>query len=94
MNTIRNVKVAVKDRHIDQAVVKEAFNSQAWEKEVEVIPKLTPTSIRLSTRTIARAKLFARIHQERGYQSWLKKIVEERVNSEYDLYKSLKREAV
>jgi hypothetical protein len=47
---------------------------------------------RRDPRTIQRAKLFARIHHERRYQSWLKKIVEERIETEYEIYKRLQKE--
>jgi len=94
MNRIRNTKVSKKDQLIDKAVVDMVSNSDAWEKEIEVLSKSMPTSIRLSPRTIQRAKLFARIHHERGYQSWLKKIVEERIETEYEVYKRLQKEVL
>ena len=94
MAKIINVKTSKKDALIDHAVLSSINEEQAWEKGTEVHPKSTPTSIRLSTRTIQKAKFFARIHHERGYQSWLKKIVEERIDSEYELYKRIKQETI
>ena len=94
MSKIRNVKVSKRDKAIDDIVAQEAFDKNAWEKEKKVKPQLFPTSIRLSNRTIARAKFFARIHRERGYQTWLKKVIEERINTEYELYKKLRKEAI
>ncbi|MHC4206505.1 MAG: hypothetical protein ACYSTT_17775, partial [Planctomycetota bacterium] len=76
---------------IDDTVEKEAFDNNAWEKGKKVKPRLSPTSIRLSNRTIAKAKFFARLHRERGYQTWLKKIIEERINTEYEIYKKIKK---
>ena len=94
MTKFRNIKVSKKDQLIDKAVVDMVSNGDAWEKEIEVLSKSMPTSIRLSPRTIQRAKLFARIHHERGYQSWLKKIVEERIETEYEVYKKLQKEVL
>ena len=94
MNKFRNIKVSKKDQLIDKALVDMVSNGDAWEKEIEVLSKSMPTSIRLSPRTIQRAKLFARIHHERGYQSWLKKIVEERIETEYEVYKKLQKEVL
>ena len=91
---IKNVVTSKKDLKIDELVMKQANDKKAWEREIKVSPKTHPTSIRLSLRTIERAKFFARIHKERGYQSWLKKIVEERINTEYELYRKLKNEVV
>ena len=90
MSRVRNVKISKKEKGIDDAVEKEAFEDDVWGKEIEVTPKLTPTSIRLSRRTIERAK----IHRSRGYQSWLKSIIEDRINTEYELYKRLRKEAI
>ncbi|MGB7569570.1 MAG: hypothetical protein WBM07_17030 [Chitinivibrionales bacterium] len=94
MTKFRNIKVSKKDQLIDKALVDMVSNGDAWEKEIEVLSKSMPTSIRLSPRTIQRAKLFARIHHERGYQSWLKKIVEERIETEYEVYKKLQKEVL
>jgi len=91
---IKNVKVSKKDLEADEIVAEQAMNATDWDKATRVKPKTKPTSIRLSSRTIERAKFFARIHKERGYQSWLKKIVEERINTEYELYRKLKNEIV
>jgi hypothetical protein len=92
MKRIRNVKVPEKKNVIDALVEKQALDDAAWGSELEVSPRLKPTSIRLSSRTIQRAEIFARIHQQRGYQSWLKKIIEERINSEYEVYKGLRNQ--
>ena len=89
---IKNVKTTKKDEKIDKEIIEMAHDEKLWGKKVNVSPKTKPTSIRLSTRTIERAKFFARVHRERGYQSWIKRIIEERVNTEYELYKRLKRE--
>jgi len=94
MSVIKNVKTTKRDTEIDEEVIARSNDAAAWEKEIEVLPRMRPTSIRLSTRTIARAKFFARIHKERGYQSWLKNVIEERINTEYELYKRLKKEII
>jgi hypothetical protein len=94
MSRIRNVKTPKRDQKADQAVVASAHLESEWEKAVQVEPKTVPTSIRLSPRTIKRAKFFARVHHERGYQTWLKRVVEERIDTEYELYKRLKNDAV
>jgi len=91
---VKNIKTSKKDREIDDEVVGVAHDQTFWDKEAHAKPKSKPTSIRFSTRTIERAKFFAKIHGERGYQSWIKKIVEERVATEYELYRRLKREVV
>ena len=92
MPKITKIKLNKKDRNIDEEVISLSNDEKAWDEEISVSPTTKPTSIRLSPRTIQQAKFFARVHHERGYQSWLKKIVEERIDTEYELYKKLKKE--
>lgn len=94
MPLIKNVKASKKDQKIDQEVTIQATDDLKWDKKVEISPKTQSTSIRLSTRTIERAKFFANVHHERGYQSWLKRIIEERIDNEYEMYKRLKKEII
>jgi hypothetical protein len=92
MKKVKNVKTSARERKIDKMVESQAFDDSAWEDGVTISPKSKPTSIRLSPRTIQQAKFFARIHRQRGYQSWLKHIIEERISAEYTLYKHLKKQ--
>ena len=94
MSKIKNVKVNKKDSAIYYLISNNAMENEKWDKVVSVVPKLLPTSIRLSTRTIERAKFFARIHHARGYQTWLKTLIEERVNTEYEIFRKLKNEDI
>ena len=94
MSKIKNAKVNKKDSAIDDLVTDDAMEKEKWDKEISVVPKMFPTSIRLSTRTIERAKFFARIHHARGYQTWLKTLIEERVNTEYEIFRKLKKEEI
>ncbi len=89
---IKNKKTTKKDSQIDNKVISMANDPKAWGKLMESTPKSKPTSIRLNTRTIERAKFFSKIHHERGYQSWLKRIIEERIDTEFELYKNLRKE--
>ncbi len=92
VKNVKCVKTSARERKIDEMVESQAFEENAWEDGIELSPKSKPTSIRLSPRTIQRAKFFARIHRQRGYQSWLKHIIEERIGAEYNLYQQLKKQ--
>ena len=92
MAKITGIKLNKKERKIDDEVIASMQDEKTWGEEIAVSPVAKPTSIRLSPQTIQRAKFFARIHHERGYQSWLKKIVEERIDTEYELYKRIRKE--
>jgi hypothetical protein len=87
MISIKNVKTTAAEKKIDALVTKQAFDENAWDLDSNVEEKSIPTSIRLSSRTIKRAKFFASVYHQRGYQSWLKRVIEDRINTEYELYK-------
>jgi len=91
MIAIKNVTTTVKEKKIDKIVKEQAFDDDAWELDLKIEEKSVPTSIRLSSRTIKRAKFFAGVYHQRGYQSWLKRVIEDRINSEYEIYKRLKK---
>ena len=91
---IKNKKSTKKEEMIDREIERSCKSDSDWERPLSVQPKSKPTSIRLSNRTIERAKFFAKVHHTRGYQSWIKNIIEERINTEYELYKRIKREIV
>ena len=88
---IKNKKTSKKDEKIDAQVIGQANDEKVWDKKQSVTPATKPTSIRLSPRTIERAQFFAKVHHARGYQTWLKRIIEERINTEYEVYKNLKQ---
>lgn len=94
MSKIKNIRTSKKIRDIDEIIMNEAHDDNAWEKGKKVVPKMSPTSIRLNSRTIERAKFFAKVHKERGYQTWLKKIIEDRINTEYEIFKRLGKETI
>jgi hypothetical protein len=94
MRQIKHIKVSKKEQSIDEQVKRMAQIESEWENPISVEPQSVPTSIRLNNRTIQRAKFFARIHHQRGYQSWIKKIVEERIDTEYELYKKIRKESI
>lgn len=76
-------------REIDEIVTKEAEDPGKWEKPVLVKPS-GMTSIRLSSERIRKAKRLAKIHKSRGYQTWLKQVIEERIRLEEDILTELK----
>lgn len=73
---------------IDELVIAEANDMNKWGKPVAV----KPTSIRFSPLIIEKAKYLAKLHKARGYQTWLKQIVEDRIKLEEKLLFDYKRE--
>ncbi len=82
---MRRKKLTEED--IDELVIAEANDMTKWGKPVAV----RPTIIRFSTSVIEKAKYLAKLHNTRGYQTWLKQIVEERIKLEEELLSDIKR---
>ena len=82
---MRRKKLTEED--IDELVIAEANDMVKWGKPVAV----RPTTIRFSTSVIEKAKYLAKLHNTRGYKTWLKQIVEERIKLEEELLSDIKR---
>ena len=82
-------KRELSERDIDEIVTKEAEDPGKWEEPV-LAKQSGVTSIRLSSETISKAKRLAKIHKSRGYQTWLKQVIEERIRLEEDILTELK----
>jgi hypothetical protein len=84
---MRTRKRKFSEQEKDRYVVAVAEDMTKWERPIAV----KPTSIRLSPIIIEKAKYFAKLHKARGYQSWLKHIVEERIRMEEEIVSNYKR---
>ena len=78
------------EEEVDEIVTKEADDFTKWEEPILVKPA-GATSIRLSPETIKKAKYLAKIHKFRGYQTWLKQIIEERIRIEEGILTELRQ---
>ena len=74
---------------IDRLVVAEANDMTKWGEPVSV----KPTSIRLSPSIIQKAKYLARLHKTRGYQTWIKQVLQERIRLEEEILSGFKKES-
>ena len=83
-------KKKLTEEEIDEIVTKEADDLTKWEEPIFIKPA-GATSIRLSSETIKKAKYLAKIHKFRGYQTWLKQIIEERIRIEEEILTELRQ---
>ncbi len=81
-------KKRLTEEEIDKLVIAEADDMSKWKEPISV----KPTSIRFSPLVIKKAKYLAKLHRARGYQTWLKKVVEERIKLEEELLSGFTRE--
>ena len=83
-------KEKLTEQEIDEIVIGEANDMTKWEEPISVEPS-GAISIRLSPDTIKKANYFAKLHKYRGYQTWLKRIIEDRIKTEEEILRELKQ---
>jgi len=79
------------EAEIDAIVIAQADDDTAWEAPI-YIQYGQPTSIALPAELAARAAFLARVHQRTNLETWLRRIIEERVELEEAAFVEAKRE--
>jgi len=82
-------KQQLSQKEIDHIITTQADDDHAWKAWSSVNPS-RPISIRLSENTIASLKTLAKLKREKGYQTLLKKWIDERLIYEQRILRSLK----
>ena len=75
---------------IDERVVAQAEDDSAWESPIQVSRK--QAAIGLSASLAQRAAFLARLHRERNLQTWVERVVRERVELEERAFTQARRE--
>jgi hypothetical protein len=75
---------------IDERVIAQAEDDSAWEPLVEV--SRNQAAIGLSGSLAQRAAFLARLHRERDLQTWLERVIRERVELEERAFTQARRE--
>ena len=83
------MKKKLSQKEIDALVTTRANEDQLWESWVSVNP-LQPVSIRLSEKTIASLRVLAKLKKEKGYQTLLKKWIDDRLIYEQRILKEIR----
>ena len=83
------MKKKLSQKEIDSFVVDQADDDRSWGKWVSVNPA-RPVSIRLSQKTISSLKTLAKLKKEKGYQTLLKKWIDERLIYEQRILKEIR----
>ncbi len=83
------MKKKLSTKEIDELVVLNADQDEAWEKWTSVNPSKA-ISIRLSDNTISSLKTLAKLRNEKGYQTLIKKWIDERLIYEQRVLRGIK----
>ena len=75
---------------VDDQVIGDANDDSAWGKPISV--KRQSASMSLSRGLAERAAFLARLHQERDLESWIERVVRERVELEEKAFSRARRE--
>lgn len=75
---------------IDELVTAQADDEQAWAAPVRV-RRAKPAAISLSPSQATQAAYFARLHHERDLDSWVRRVVQERLDWEQAALAVVKR---
>jgi len=78
------------EAEIDAIVIAQADDTSAWEEAIEVELPI-PTTMQLPPELAARAAFFAQLHQQESTETWLKRIIQERLDFEENAFAGLKR---
>lgn len=82
-------KKKLSQKEIDDLVASQADDDRFWGRWISVNPS-RPVSIRLSEKTIAFLKALAKLKREKGYQTLLKKWIDERLIYEHRILRELR----
>lgn len=83
------MKKRLSQKEIDEIVAARADDDRAWGPWVSVNPA-RPVSIRLSEKTVASLKTLAKLKREKGYQTLLKKWIDERLIYEQRILREIR----
>jgi hypothetical protein len=75
---------------IDELVTAQADDERAWTAPIRV-HRVKPTAISLSPSQATQAAYFARLHHERDLDSWVRRVVQERLDWEQAALAGVKR---
>ncbi|HYE66050.1 MAG TPA: hypothetical protein VD966_10730 [Pyrinomonadaceae bacterium] len=78
------------EEEIDEIVMAQADDDDAWEESVHV--RRPQAAISLPSELASRAAFFARLHREAGLEDWVKRVIQERIDMEEAAFAELKRD--
>jgi hypothetical protein len=79
------------EQDIDQLVVAQAEDDTAWGKPVRVRRTKT-ASVSLPSALATRVAFFARLHREQRIETWIERVIQERLDLEEAAFAGLKRD--
>jgi hypothetical protein len=90
MSTRKKKPITADPEAIDRLVVSQSEDESAWEAPIRV-KRSKPASLSIPGELAARAAFIAKLHREEGVDTWVARIVRERVELEERAFAEAKR---
>jgi hypothetical protein len=90
MKNLRKKASALSQEAVDRLVVSQSENDSAWQAPVRV-KRSKPASLSIPGELAARAAFLARLHREDGLESWVERVIRERVELEEFAFSEAKK---
>jgi hypothetical protein len=91
MGNMKAKRAVMTEEEIDTLVAAQAEDENAWEKPV-IVKRAKTASVSLPATLAERAAFFARLHREKNLETWLKRIIQERLDIEEAAFSGFKKE--
>ncbi len=79
------------EHEIDQAVIAQADDNQAWEKPI-LVRRTSSASLSIPPELAARAAFLAKLHRKPNVEEWLTRVIQERIELEEAAFTGAKQE--
>ncbi len=79
------------EHEIDQAVIAQADDNLAWEKQI-LVRRTRSASLSIPPDLAARAAFLAKLHRKPNVEEWLTRVIQERIELEEAAFTGVKQE--
>ncbi len=90
---MRKKRQKLSDEEIDDMVIAQTEDATAWDEAIQV-KRIKGATLSLPAAVRERALFFARLHRENSLESWLKRIILERLDMEEAAFSGYKKEMI
>ena len=90
MKTLAKKNSSPSQESIDRQVISQSENDSAWEAPVRV-RRAKPASLSIPGDLAARAAFLARLHRATDLESWVERVLRERVELEESTFREAKK---
>jgi hypothetical protein len=91
MAAMNLVTESVPESEIDERVISQAGDDDAWENPIQVYPP-TESTVLIPPELASRATFLANLHRETTVETWITRIIQERIELEEAAFFQIKQD--